>query len=138
MHPPDCELPSTSDTTETEEFMITTAANFDLEREDVENWLNCDRNEVGHQILTDTEIIEEVTEAGDDESGDMNTDYDGADSKSGTFATIDRYQVAKEACLQMEKFINWYETQDEANCTDTVLLRRFGAFAATKSQKTKT
>lgn len=52
---------------------------FEIEQNDVIEWLNCDNNDPGFQLLTDDEIISDVNEAeNDDDSIETDTEYDGS------------------------------------------------------------
>lgn len=47
---------------------------------------------------------------------------------------IDRCVQAAQAACNIQKFIEWYEQQEEANSIDLVLLRRMRTYAMKKSQ----
>lgn len=106
-----------------------------MEEAEVEEWLNCDKEEVGYQFLTDDEIAEEVLTT-DDEA--IDSEYDGSQHGENTPAeSVDQYQEAKEAVQLLDKFIYWYIKQEEAECITVLNLRRLREMAKKKSEKTK-
>lgn len=118
----------------TNEFLADTTSALNLESGEFEEWLHCDDADVGYQLLTDEEIIELVVE--EDENTDCDTDdteYDGGELADAAPTVADLRKEAKQAVSLMQKYIEWYEQQDEAERTDTVLLRRFRSFAEKKS-----
>lgn len=134
--PESTELPS-PDTNEvaalTDEILVCSPA-FNLENNEIDEWLQCDSADVGYQLLTDDEIIEQVIE---DESFDSETDdaeYDGSEPSADVPTATDLRQEAKQAVSNMQKFIEWYEQQPDANHIDTMLLRKFRIYAAKKSE----
>ncbi|XP_053949347.1 jerky protein homolog-like [Anastrepha ludens] len=91
--------------------------------ETINEWLNCDENDCGYELLTDEQIINEVN---DEEEN--NDDYDGTDNNNenghNPTASFLR-QEAKTAASNLEKFIAWYEMQDEAGFADTIHITNF-------------
>ncbi|XP_054737389.1 jerky protein homolog-like [Anastrepha obliqua] len=117
------------------DVMTSTSSALPLENsETINEWLNCDENDCGYELLTDEQIINEVN---DEEEN--NDDYDGTDNNNenghNPTASFLR-QEAKIAASNLEKFIAWYEMQDEAGLADTIRLRQFLLFAKNKTQVT--
>lgn len=110
--------PQTSEIAEDEGENLTstiselTSSAFNAENEETIEWLNCDSEDAGYQLLTDDEIFEEFLES---ENVDEDDDYDGADSESveSTVSATDLRIETKEACANIQKFIEWYQKQDE-------------------------
>lgn len=110
------------------------ASIFGLEMIEANEWLHCDADDVGYQLLTDDEIIQEISNETD--TSEINEDgEDGGEADEGDLAPVDSCQEAKEAGLHLQKFIDWYGKQEEADITHTMLLRRFRNFASKKAEK---
>lgn len=130
--------PETSEIAEDEDENLTstilelTSTVFNVEEDEANNWLNCDSEDAGYKLLTDDEIVEEFLEG---ESVDEHDDYDGADSVSieSTVSATDLRLEAKEASANMQKFIDWYQKQDESEMIHTMFLRKLRALAENKS-----
>jgi len=74
--------------------------------EDMNDWLNCDRDDPGYHFMTDDKIVgnlrsEEVT--ADDNEDDIDEEEEKVPSHS------DAYQV-------LDLVITWMEQQEECNC----------------------
>lgn len=135
--PPSQPLIRNEEAAEIEE-MCALGRDLELENTDVMEWLGCDYNETGIQLLTDDEIAHHVLNTDESEV----IEYDGAEYDEEamimmTKESTDVCQEAKEAMYHLEQFIDWYEKQNDADCINTVILRRFRAFAYTKSEKVK-
>lgn len=125
------DIASTTDLDTRDEFVNSTSTALNLNDEEINEWLRCDEADIGYQLLTDEEIIDAVMEA--------NTDEENEDDGDDTIERIETEPVdlkeqAKEAASNISKFIEWYEQQEDAKCTETMLLRRFRAFAEKKSE----
>lgn len=110
---------------------------FSLESEnDIVEWLKCDENELGYQLFTDEEILEIVNE---EENADSKVDdeYDGSETVGAAVKNSDSRKEAKQAVSNIEKYIDWYEQQEDANSTNSMILRRLRNFAFKKSETTK-
>lgn len=109
---------------------------FSLESEnDINEWLQCDSTEVGYQLLTDEEIVK-VADKDDSCDFEADIEYDGGEIADVMVANTDSRKAAKEATTNMENFIDWYVQQEDANPTDTMILRRLRNFAHKKSETT--
>lgn len=112
-----------------------TSSAFDAGNDEVIEWLDCDNADVGYQLLTDDEIIEEFIE---DETVDENDadDYDGGDSESlaPIASAKDDRKLAKEAIDNIQQFIEWYQQQEEADMIHTMVLRKLRALTVKKSE----
>ncbi|XP_054744499.1 jerky protein homolog-like [Anastrepha obliqua] len=133
---PNTESPSNnSDDVSQADVVTSTSSTLPLENsETINEWLNCDENDCGYELLTDEQIINEVN---DEEEN--NDDYDGTNNnnENGHNPTASFLkQEAKIATSNLEKFIAWYEMQDEAGVADTIRLRQFLLFAKNKTQVT--
>lgn len=125
-----------SDDLTTEDVISIALPTFQLEQNDINEWLECDNNDPGFQLLSDDEIIDGVNQVEEDDSVETEAEYDGGDDESVAAAPIDLRLKAKEAACNMQKFIEWYQQQDESNSTDVMLLRRMRTLAAKKSETT--
>lgn len=112
------------------ELRADTTSALNMESNEFEEWLHCDDADIGYQLLTDEEIIELVNE--EDENADCDTEEDTDDADDAPTAA-DLRQKAKRAASNLQQYIEWYEQQEEAERTDTMLLRRFRSFAEKKS-----
>ncbi|XP_054725557.1 jerky protein homolog-like [Anastrepha obliqua] len=124
-----------SDDVSQADVVTSTSSALPLENsETINEWLNCEENDCGYELLTDEQIINEVN---DEEEN--NDDYDGTDNNNenghNPTASFLR-QEAKIAASNLEKCIAWYEMQDEAGLADTIRLRQFLLFAKNKTQVT--
>lgn len=121
----------------TNEILAESNAVFSLESEnDIVNWLQCDDKELGYQLFTDEEIVEMVTEE-ENPDPEIDDDYDGGEAIDFVFKTTDSRKEAKQAASNMDNFIDWYERQEDANQTDSMILRRLRNLAFKKSEVTK-
>lgn len=121
----------------TEEILAGANAAFSVNNDtnEILEWLRCDDKEVGYQLLTDDEIVELVVEDDTNQSENEDNEYDGSVITEGDIATAkDLRNEAKEAVTGMEKFIDWYQQQDEASHIDTMLLRRLRNLAIKKTE----
>ncbi|XP_043466354.1 tigger transposable element-derived protein 2-like [Leptopilina heterotoma] len=84
--------------------------------------------------LNEDEVREYVVETDADLEGDTNIEYDGSDKTENRVNTKDFRKEAKEVCSNMQKFIEWYEQQDDENVMDNMILRRLRTYATNKSQ----
>ena len=91
-----------------------------LTAEEEEEWLNADRDEAGHPMLTDQEIINQVSETADMDSDDGDDEED-----AGRIP----HAVATE-CLSTS--LRWLEQQAEATPMNLLMLRELHAMAAKK------
>lgn len=131
--------PQTSEIAEDEGENLTstiselTSTVFSAENDETIEWLNCDSEDAGYQLLTDDQIVKEFLES---ESVDEDDDYDGADSESieSTVSATDSRLEAKEAKDLIQKVIEWYQKQDESEMIYTMFLRKIRAFAERKSE----
>ena len=98
-----------------------------LSDEDIINWMQEDSRDPGYQLLTDDEIIQQVTNPSAEESADMDDDEDQAEPTT----TISCGQAAD----MLEQCLKWYEQQDEATAPSLLLLKRIRDLAATKRYK---
>ncbi|XP_054742419.1 jerky protein homolog-like [Anastrepha obliqua] len=133
---PNTESPSNNNDDVSQADVVTsTSSALPLENsETINEWLNWDENDCGYELLTDEQIINEVNN-----EEENNDDYDGTDNNNenghNPTASFLR-QEAKIAASNLEKFIAWYEMQDEAGLADTIRLRQFLLFAKNKTQVT--
>lgn len=130
----------TSETGETDESMIQflteTGSVLSLENDEIIEWLNCDRSEMGYQLMTDDEIIDLARVDGEETDSEPD-DYDGGEiSNVEALSQKDLREDAKEAVGNIQKFMDWYEQQNDSNNTDAMILRRLRNFAQKKSEAT--
>lgn len=117
-----------------DQFLAETSAAFSLENNEFIEWLNIDQHEMGYQLMTDDEIIE-IAKESDEAATDSETDaYDGG--YVGNVSQKDQRKEAKDAMVNIGKFIEWYEQQQDSNRTDAMILRRMRSFAQIKSEST--
>ncbi|MFS1564304.1 MAG: hypothetical protein ACL7AX_13000 [Candidatus Arsenophonus phytopathogenicus] len=94
------------------------------EVENVTDWLNCDQDDPGYQIMTDEEIVETLNNAtAADEDDDCGDDDEMEDKKGPTHSeAFDALNVALE----------WAERQDECNPMIVLEVKRLRDLAARK------
>lgn len=92
---------------------------------EVDEQLHCDTMDIGHQPLMGHEIVKNVL--ADDAS------VDSGDSSNATPASDSR-KKAKEAADSLQKFIDWYQKQPEADATMTLFLRKQRRMALQQSE----
>lgn len=110
------------------------AASLVLDRNEINEWLESDSTQVGYQLFTDDEIVEIMNEENIESETDV--DYDGSEMLD-VVPKRDVRNEASEATNNIEKFLDWYVRQDEADSIDSMILRRLRNFALEKSQKQK-
>lgn len=121
----------------TGEISALTSSAFNTGIEEMVEWLNCDHADVGYQLLTEDETIEEFLESETVSESDAD-DYDGGDCESlaSINSASDYRKEAKEAIDNIQKFIEWYQQQEEADMIHTMVLRKLRALAVKKSETT--
>lgn len=119
----------------TKELLAQTNVAFSLDDSDIMDWMCIDGKDVGYEMLTDERIIEVSLEDETDQSENEDVEYDGSDPIVGgvVVAKVLR-KDAKEAASNIQKFIEWYEQQDDGNYTDSMILRRMRNLAINKSE----
>lgn len=104
-----------------------------LDRNEIVEWLQCDSAQVGYQLLTDDEIVQELIEEDTDADDPEGIDYDGSETPEVVTKSDLRKEAAQASC-DIEKFIDWYSKQNDADCTDAMTLRRLRNFALKKTE----
>ena len=92
-----------------------------LQHEDVNAWVNVDSNDQGYQLLSDEDIIKQVTQTNDAEVTEEEDEDESEDVPS-----------SGEVKDMLDKCILWYERQDECTATSLLLLKHVRDLAATK------
>lgn len=92
---------------------------------DIESWLNEDAGDPGYQLLSDDDIIEQVT-ATNEQSDIDNSDDD--DDSGDTESIPSNGEVAD----MLDKCLLWYEQQKESTPTSTLLLKKIRDLASSK------
>lgn len=92
-----------------------------LTRDEFEEWVGQDMDEGGHPLLTDQEIINQISEM-PDSSDDEEEEAGQADPKISHV----------EAAASLSTSLKWLEQQSEATPMDLMLLRELHALAARK------
>lgn len=105
---------------------------FGIATNEAVEWLNCDEKDEGYEMLTDDQIVEQFAEGG--ENVDETDDYDGGDKKTAASAAKDLRSEAKDASHSIQKFIDWFQEQEEATMMQTMQLRKFRLIAEQKSK----
>ncbi len=75
---------STTESGEDSDDMLSLAQQLDsnFQAEDVETWLNADRNDQGYELLSDEDIVKQVTEGDDPEVTEDENDDDSEEVKN--------------------------------------------------------
>ena len=93
-----------------------------FEEEDLHDWMNVDSDDKGYQLLSDEDIIQNVTqtdEAIQEDQEDESEEIEGVPSSG-------------EVKDMLDKCITWYERQDECTSTSLLLTKRVRNLAAAK------
>lgn len=99
-----------------------------LTPDEVLEWLDCDKFDGGFEILNDDEIVLSVTTVQEEVE---------IDNDEGEDLTEKTKTSHCEAESMLSKCIDWFETQDEANATQILLLRKIRNIAAQKARVSK-
>ncbi|XP_049957776.1 jerky protein homolog-like [Schistocerca serialis cubense] len=100
-----------------------------LMSEEVSEWLECDKVDGGFQMLSDDEIVASVSATKEEEEGADEDECSNHEEKQ----TISH----SEAETMLSKCIEWFESQEEANATQALLLRKIRNIAALKARTSK-
>ncbi|XP_047105980.1 jerky protein homolog-like [Schistocerca piceifrons] len=100
-----------------------------LTSEEVSEWLECDKVDGAFQILSDDEIVASVSATKEEEEGDDEDECSNHEEKR----TISH----SEAETMLSKCMEWFESQEEANATQALLLRKIRNIAAVKARTSK-
>ena len=95
-----------------------------LETEDVNTWINVDSGDKGYQLLSDEDIVKQVTQTNDKED----TEEDDGDE----IEEIKDTPCSGDVKDMLDKCLLWYERQDECTATSLLLLKRVRDLAAAK------
>ena len=93
-----------------------------LSNSDISDWIGADSCDPGYQVLTNQEIIEQVTCTNPQLSTENKNDSESEDSSS-----VPTNGVAMEV---LDKYLIWYECQSDATPTSVLLLKRIRDLAA--------
>ncbi|XP_047106853.1 jerky protein homolog-like [Schistocerca piceifrons] len=100
-----------------------------LTSEEVSEWLEYDKVDGGFQILSDDEIVASVNATKEEEEGADEDECSNHEEKQ----TISH----SEAETMLSKCIAWLESQEEANATQALLLRKIRNIAAVRARTSK-
>jgi len=93
----------------------------ECDEEDVTEWLNCDANDPGFQILNDEEIIKEIS---------VSVDQDEEDDEE--ICERDIGPTHSEAFQCLDVAMKWFESQKECNSSQLMCLKSIRDLAASK------
>ena len=99
----------------------------ECDAEDVEEWLNCDSNDQGFQIMLDDEIVENLLQENEQQQmqiEDENIDVENAAGPSHA-----------EAFQALDTAFKWFEKQTECDTVSLLQLKRTRDIAAMKRKK---
>ena len=113
--------PSTVSPNEDNDEVVELAKQLDsnLEMDDISEWMTIENDHAGHHLLSDEEIISEVSKTNEDEvieDEQVNEDT----------------RTSGEAHDMLDKCLLCYERQEECNSTSLLLLKNIRDLAATK------
>ena len=94
-----------------------------LNDSDISDWIGADSCDPGYQVLTDQDIIEQITCTNPQPSTENESDSDSEDSSSDILTN-------GEAMEMLDKCLKWYECQSDATPTSIMLLKRIRDLAA--------
>ncbi|XP_049807802.1 jerky protein homolog-like [Schistocerca nitens] len=102
-----------------------------LTPEEVSVWLQCDKVDGGFQILSDDEIFARISATKEEE------EEEGADEDECSNHEEKQTISHSEAETMLSKCIEWFESQEETNATQALLLRKIRNIAAVKAETSK-
>ena len=91
---------------------------------DVDTWLNEDSSDPGYQLLSDEDIIEQVTVP------DLATEEEEEEEEDP--AVVEYVPTSGEVSDMLDKCLLWYERQQESTPTSALLLKKIRDLAASK------
>ena len=98
----------------------------ECDEEDVTEWLNCDGNDPGFQILNDEEILQEISAS--DEQNQENEEESPEGRNIGP--------TNSEAFQCLDVAMKWFECQEECNSRQLMYLKSIRDLAASKRSAT--
>lgn len=101
----------------------------DCDWEDAQDWMGCDENDPGYQVLTDREIVDAVQNEEDDDEED-DDDVNIQDKRNSSRLS---HQMALSAA---ETLIEWYQQEPNFCPAQMLLLRRMRDHAAVRRRST--
>ncbi|XP_046988498.1 jerky protein homolog-like [Schistocerca americana] len=102
-----------------------------LTSKEVSEWLECDKVDGGFQILSDDEIVASVSATKEEE------EEEGADKDECSNHEEKQTISHSVAETMLSKSTEWFESQEEANATQALLLRKIRNIAAVKARTSK-
>ena len=93
-----------------------------LETEDVNTWINVDSGAKGYELLSDEDIVKQVTQTNDKED----TEEDDGDETE----EIKDIPCSGDVKDMLNRYLLWYERLDECTATSLLLLKRVRDLAA--------
>ena len=94
-----------------------------LSDSDISDWIGADNCDPGYQVLTDQDIVEQVTRTDTQPSTENDPDSESEDSSCDI-------PTNGEAMEMLDKCLAWYECQSDATPTSVMLLKRIRDLAA--------
>ena len=88
-----------------------------------EDWVNGDADDQGYQLLSDEDIIHQVTSQPRDDTPENNEEDETEDSEIPN---------SGEVAEMLDNCLLWYERQEESTASSLLLLKRIRDLAATK------
>ncbi|XP_049813576.1 jerky protein homolog-like [Schistocerca nitens] len=104
-----------------------------LTSEEVSEWLECDKVDGGFQILSDDEIVASISATKEEEE----EEEEGADEDECSNHEEKHTISYSEAKTMLSKCTEWFESQEEGNATQALLLRKIRNIATVKAQTSK-
>ena len=95
-----------------------------LSDRDISDWIGADGCDLGYQVLTDQEIIEQVTCTNPQLSAEHESDSKSEDTCSSSVPTNE------EVTEMLDKCLTWYKCHSDATPTSVMLLKRIRDLAA--------
>ena len=120
LSPADSEAQDNSPTN-TEVLELAHQLDSNLKDKDVCDWMNIDSGDQGYQLLTDEEIVQQVTQTNEITEEEEDEQCENEDVPS-----------SGEVTDMLDKCLLWYERQGECTPTSLMLLKRVRDLAATK------
>lgn len=118
------EVPVDSGDGSDEVLQLAQQLDSNLETEDVNTWINVDSGDKGYELLTDEDIVKQVTQTNDRED----TEEDDGDE----IEEVKDIPCSGDVKDMLDRCLLWYERQDECTATSLLLLKRVRDLAAAK------
>jgi hypothetical protein len=94
----------------------------EVDNDNLRQWLDCDKDDHGYEMLSDQDIVDRVRGVGAGGEGESESEWEGESADRA--ATAQQQQVTHGAALSsVEQLLEYIESQDDALIADKIVLR---------------